>query len=330
MVAAARTLRSGRVFCCAGLAAIAPVSLPAAELALPDASTLAVQLSEPMASYEVPVNAWNGQTVPNLRAEGAVTRRVWQITSPDLSALHLFNMLRDQLSDQGWQISFECETETCGGFDFRYGTDVLPEPDMHVDLGNFLFLSGLRKAPEGTEHLSLLVSRSSQKAFVQLVTVSPKNSAEVEVTATSSKNPTVTQGTQDTLDAPIVSGALAERLDGVGRAVLNDLTFTTGSAQLGEGPFPALEDLASYLLDHPERRVVLVGHTDAEGSLSGNVSLSRQRAASVVNYLVREFGVPRSQLEAEGIGFLSPLASNLTDEGRTKNRRVEAILASTQ
>jgi len=72
-----------------------------------------------------------------------------------------------------------------------------------------------------------------------------------------------------------------------------------------------------------------VGHTDNSGSLAANVALSKDRAAAVRKRLIEKLGVPAEQLTAEGAGWLSPRTSNLTPEGREKNRRVEAVLAST-
>ncbi len=97
--------------------------------------------------------------------------------------------------------------------------------------------------------------------------------------------------------------------------VLSGLTFSTGSAELADGDVPALSDLAAFLAADPNRRIVLVGHTDAEGSLDGNVALSRKRAASVMERLINGYGVDAAQLSADGVGYLSPLAGNATARG---------------
>jgi OOP family OmpA-OmpF porin len=76
--------------------------------------------------------------------------------------------------------------------------------------------------------------------------------------------------------------------------------------------------------------VVLVGHTDASGGLAGNTALSRARAASVRDRLMAEYAVPAAQITAEGVGYLAPRATNKTEDGRARNRRVEAILTSTR
>jgi outer membrane protein OmpA-like peptidoglycan-associated protein len=71
--------------------------------------------------------------------------------------------------------------------------------------------------------------------------------------------------------------------------------------------------------------VVLVGHTDASGGLAANVALGAKRADAIRARLVAS-GVPTAQVSAEGAGYLAPRASNLTDEGRRLNRRVEVVL----
>ena len=108
--------------------------------------------------------------------------------------------------------------------------------------------------------------------------------------------------------------------------MLSDLEFDTGAARLGDRPYASLDELAAFLRAHPEHRVALVGHTDNVGSLEQNVALSRERAASVRARLLERHGIAPERVEAEGMGYLAPIASNLTPEGRETNRRVEAIL----
>ena len=64
--------------------------------------------------------------------------------------------------------------------------------------------------------------------------------------------------------------------------------------------------------------------------MDGNIALSKRRAGSVLERLVTAYDIPRRQLEAEGMGYLSPLDTNLTDDGRDANRRVEVIITSTE
>ncbi len=107
-----------------------------------------------------------------------------------------------------------------------------------------------------------------------------------------------------------------------------DLDFATGSTNLGPGPFQSLNQLAEFLETQPTIRVALVGHTDTVGGLDPNIAISRSRARSVRQRLIDEFDIPPGRLDAEGMGYLSPVASNLSAAGRDQNRRVEVVLLS--
>lgn len=267
------------------------------------------------ASYPMPVSSALGQPIRRVVAEGALTQKVWQVPIKGSTTLRVMDDLRLQLEASGFEVLYECQTRQCGGFDFRFATRIAPEPAMHVDLGDFRYLAVQRLGQETPEYVSLIVSRSGDRGYVQMIFVGPKE-AETNVTASVVSK-----------DAP---DSIAKALDELGVVVLSDLVFPTGSSQLGEGDFGSLGQLADYLGRHPERQIIFVGHTDAEGSLEGNITLSRRRAQSVADRLVDTLGVSRNQVSADGVGYLAPRASNMTDEGRTINRRVEAVLASTR
>ncbi len=291
----------------------------AVTLAFPGNTDLRAQTVEPIGSYAMPVGAWDQGQIPVLTGEGEVTRQAWRIDASRLTTLQILAPLRDQLREDGFEVVFSCETEGCGGFDFRFALDVIPAPDMHVDLGDFQYLAARRDSGAGNELVSLLVSRSSSAGFVQVTRVgAPTDRAIAETSAPDLRATTV---------AP--TGDFAGALEQDGHVILTDLTFETGSAQLAGGAYASLQTLADYLAAHPARVVALVGHTDSEGSLDGNIALSKRRAGSVLERLVSDYGVARAQLQAEGMGFLSPVRANLTPEGREANRRVEVILIST-
>lgn len=132
------------------------------------------------------------------------------------------------------------------------------------------------------------------------------------------------------LSAPALPGpgedAFLARLRRDGRVVLRDLRFDTGAGALDEGPSASLTALARLLHEDPECHLLLVGHTDSEGGLDTNRALSRRRSEAVRQRLITVHGVPASQVEARGAGYLAPIANNATEAGRKANRRVEAIL----
>ena len=304
---------------------LAGTAAQAEVLRFPGTASLAREDVSALDSYEMPVGIWAEGQVPIEVVEGQRVTQAWRIAAPSLTTLQLLRPLREQLRNDGFDILFECQTEACGGFDFRFALDVLPPPQMRVNIGDFRFLSAARDVALGREFVTLLVSRTAQAGFVQVTQITPATDA-TPAPLTSVDPAIVTPGVEPAPgDAPI-----AAQLDTVGRAVLGDLAFVTGAAQLGEGDFASLQALADYLARYPDRQVALVGHTDSTGSLDANIALSKRRAAAVLERLVGQYGVPRRQLAAEGMGYLAPVASNLTAEGREANRRVEVIVTSTQ
>ena len=293
----------------------------AVTLDMPANAQLQAEENLALGSYAVATGAFSADQFPGVLAEGEVLRQAWHYDAPDLSTLQILVPLREQLVADGFSILFECNTDQCGGFDFRFGIDVMDAADMYVDLGDFRYLAARSDRTDGPEYVSLLVSRSSLLGFLQVTRIGAPTEAPAIVTV--AQPPVRATGT-----AP--PGDFAAEIEVNGRVILSDLTFETGSAQLGPGPFASLQTLADYLLANPSRRVALVGHTDSQGALDANIALSKRRAGSVLERLVTDYAIPRSQLAAEGMGFLSPLASNLTPEGRDLNRRVEVIITSTE
>lgn len=297
----------------------------------PAPATVTASFQEPLTSYRLPIGPFSGDGIPVIELEGAMDQTSWRITAPGLSTLSLLAPLRDQLAEQGWAILYECETAECGGYDFRYGTNVMPEPDMHVDLTDFRFLSAEHIADGGKEHLSLLISRSTESGFVQLIRLGPEQPAPVVAADPAGLDLMSDAPALPTLPkSEIAPNDLAARLETGGAIALDDLVFASGSSALAEGEYASLKALSVYLRDNSERRIALVGHTDASGGLETNISLSRKRANSVRDRLIAQHGADGSRIEAEGVGYLAPRASNLTPEGRTANRRVEVMLTSTQ
>ena len=88
---------------------------------------------------------------------------------------------------------------------------------------------------------------------------------------------------------------------------------------------PTLEEIAKLLKGDANLRLLVVGHTDNVGTFEFNKDLSQRRAASVVQMLTSKFTVDPKRLTPFGVSFASPVASNKTEEGRAKNRRVQLV-----
>jgi outer membrane protein OmpA-like peptidoglycan-associated protein len=108
-----------------------------------------------------------------------------------------------------------------------------------------------------------------------------------------------------------------------------DLLFATDSASVRPDLRSDLNTVAASLLRYPNSRIEVIGHTDNTGTAAYNQDLSQRRAVSVASIL-RESGVPGSRIAAFGRGEDQPIASNLTPDGRAKNRRVEIIIRPTR
>jgi len=295
-----------------------PGASAALELTLPGNASLSGEVVRDPDSYSLPVGPYADGILPMRKVEGRVLQRAWRVETQEMTTLQMIGPLREQLEKAGFEIVFECGGLDCGGFDFRFNTKVMPAPNMYVDLFDFRYLAAEMKTGQraGREFVSVIVSHAGQAGYVQIIEVSPEHSPKSKIGVTPPPAETDTEADQP----------LAQELQTHGHVILRNLEFDPGSATLSPGRFESLEALAAFLLADETHRVVLVGHSDAVGTLKDNIALSKRRAASVLDRLVTEYGVPRAQLEAEGMGYLAPIAPNQTEAGREANRRVEAVL----
>jgi outer membrane protein OmpA-like peptidoglycan-associated protein len=107
---------------------------------------------------------------------------------------------------------------------------------------------------------------------------------------------------------------------------LSDVLFDTGKSTLRPEAREKLAKISGIVLAYPDLRLAIEGNTDSVGSDVMNQTLSEQRAASVLNYLVKE-NIPASSMTSQGFGKTQPVASNETAEGRQQNRRVEMVVS---
>lgn len=138
---------------------------------------------------------------------------------------------------------------------------------------------------------------------------------------------------QDSLDSHIRNTKEPEKYvptkeeDEIIKTAFAQLEFETNKAVIKKSSYSSLDGLAMLLKSHNEWSVILKGYTDNSGNAAKNLQLSKDRAASVKNYLIGK-GVPASHMQSFGYGSADPVASNATLAGRAKNRRVEIELFS--
>jgi outer membrane protein OmpA-like peptidoglycan-associated protein len=119
--------------------------------------------------------------------------------------------------------------------------------------------------------------------------------------------------------------ALGDGIAAEGHSAVYGVYFDTAKADIKPESAAALAEIAKLLKGQPSLKVLVVGHTDNVGQLAANMDLSRRRADAVVKALATQFGIDPARLSAQGAGSLAPVASNRTEEGRAKNRRVELV-----
>jgi len=121
------------------------------------------------------------------------------------------------------------------------------------------------------------------------------------------------------------AAAFSNDIRATGHAAVYGIYFDTGKSTIKPESAQAVGEIAKLLTADPSLKIHVVGHTDNVGGIDGNIKLSQDRAAAVLQALVRDHGIAPDRLRAYGCGPFAPVASNDTEEGRAKNRRVELV-----
>jgi len=249
------------------------------------------------------------------RLEGKVTRIFYEAPK-GRSTLEIYRSYESALKRAGFEILFSGAGEDKLGQYFH--KFIYPEggPDIgvwDVQAKPQRYLSAKLSRPEGEVYISVYTSLHSffdhevadfrYWPAINLVVVEIKPMEEGLVTA----------------------GTMMEDIARAGRVAIYGIYFDFGKADVKPESVPTLEEIAKLLQQNPKLKLHVVGHTDNVGDLTYNMELSKARADAVVKELVSKYGVDTNRLKAHGVGPLSPAASNKTEEGRVKNRRVELV-----
>lgn len=121
------------------------------------------------------------------------------------------------------------------------------------------------------------------------------------------------------------AAVFSDDIRATGHTAVYGIYFETGKSAIKPESEQAIAEIAKLLNGDTGLLLYVVGHTDNEGGLENNMKLSQARADAVVNALVSNHGIKSSRLKSYGAGPFAPVASNDTEEGKAKNRRVELV-----
>jgi OOP family OmpA-OmpF porin len=274
-------------------------------LELPYSARLVLSDETDVKNISVEISAWDREKGISRRDfRGRTTTKIFQIDGTSLTLDQMLQPIITHLNDKQFSIELYCNTNVCGGFNFRKKLTVSNPPFMLVNVANYSVITAVKNSSA----ISLVASKLGNTIYLQILSIGTTD------------NDLILQ------DQEPLKDNYSSKLKEDGAIVLDDLIYRSGSADLGPGPFESLSALANFLKGTPSSSIILVGHSDAIGELRKNIELSRNRAQAVVDRLIKDYGIDQSRISAQGIGFLSPKTNNSTEKSRKKNRRVEAIL----
>ena len=274
-------------------------------LELPSSARLVLSDTTDVKNISVEISAWDREKgISRLDVRGRTTTKVFQIDGTSLTLDQMLKPIITHLNDKQFSIELYCNTNVCGGFNFRKKLTISNPPFMLVNVANYSVITAVKNRSA----ISLVASKLGNTIYLQILSIGTTN------------NDLILQ------DQEPLKDNYSSKLKEDGAIVLDDLIYRSGSSDLGPGPFESLSALANFLKVTPGSSIILVGHSDAIGELRKNIELSRNRAQAVVDRLIKDYGIGQSRISAQGIGFLSPKTNNSTEKSRKKNRRVEAIL----
>ena len=245
--------------------------------------------------------------------EGGLTRRTYRVAA-EHSTLAVLRAHRDRLERNDFEILFECDGGACGGRTFNHAS-----PGYRFAYG--LFGENYREQ----RYLAARLARDQGDVYVAIQVVRNTSGGGDNHDRLFTQVDVLEVRRQERGVVVLKAGELAERIQSDGKVALRGLYFDTDSARIKAQSHSALDEIAALLKMQPELDVLVVGHTDNQGGFDYNVDLSRRRAAAVARALSERYGVAGSRLKAWGVGAAAPAASNASEQGRARNRRVELV-----
>jgi len=229
--------------------------------------------------------------------EGKVTRIKYSYPS-DISGIQVYRTYKSALQKSGFKTIYECDGSDCGISNF--GPTESGWGETWYGGGHHQYSGKLSRA-SGDIYVNLHVNTDT--AFLDIVEAKAMTVGSLTVNA----------------------AALASDIETSGHVAVYGVYFDTGKADIKPESSAALLEISKLLKQGSNLKLYVVGHTDNSGDLQGNVDLSRRRADSVLKVLETTYGINSDRLLAFGNGPYAPIASNHTEDGKAKNRRVELV-----
>jgi len=231
-------------------------------------------------------------SVKTVKLEGKITKIDYS-DPENRSSLERIRNYEQAFKKAGFEIKFMCGKEECG---HEIGIETIGyyPPER--------YLTAFQKRKEGNVWIGVFVAAGPWTKII-IAEEKPMETGMVMVSA-------------DFLKTNILKD---------GHVAVYGIYFDTGKSEIKAESEPSLEEIAKMLKQNATIKLFVVGHTDNVGGVGANMTLSKARAESVVKELTTKHGVGAGQLAAYGVGSLSPVGPNATEEGRALNRRVELV-----
>jgi OmpA-OmpF porin, OOP family len=250
--------------------------------------------------------------------EGKITRILY-VVPPQRTTFEVMRNYELELKKAGFETLYSCSLNDCGRLDGL--VQVIYPPGRQLPAGPFFlfpaaeprYLAARRTTPMGTTHISLFVEQNDNGGDLKL-------SKRVAVLLN-----VIESAAMDTGMVTVDAASMAKEITTTGHVALYGILFDFNKADVKPESEPALREIATLLKQQPQMKLLVVGHTDGVGGFDANMLLSDRRAAAVLKELTSKYGVAANRLRAVGVGMAAPVASNESEDGRSKNRRVELV-----
>lgn len=253
----------------------------------------------------------------NLDATRTLEGRLIRITyesAAEHSTLAVFRAYQEALAANGFETLFECAGDACGGRNFNHASPGARAAYMSFgeNYQEQRYVASHLARPEGDVYVAIHTARNTSSGGPN------KGRIYTQVDVLEAK-------AQHSKVVVVEADEMASRIQSDGRVALYGIYFDTGSADIQPASKPTLDEIAKLLAAQPDLKLLIVGHTDDRGGFDYNIDLSRRRAESVVRALTGDYAVAPGRLKPWGVGYTAPAASNASEDGRARNRRVELV-----